>query len=237
MARDQNLMPILLGGAAVYAAYRYGLSSGTRHLDSPKVMPSRRELQLREALPNYGYYGTDFLDTLRGYFPGAAAATPAAAAAIPTGASGASSLAPAAMQDAGTTRMVELSDGAGTFRVYSDGAIEVLSGYANAGRVFKPGDATYDQLVKNLSAVGNNANEIAAMVGLPKYQAAMASPVVATPSGAAATAADVVEGNVVVPFYQHPWFMPAAVVGGAAVLGLAILVVPWDKVFSGSAKS
>ena len=180
---DKNLMPLLLGGAAVYGAYQYGVSSANRHLTQPK-----------EAAMNPSFYGS------------------LGAASLP-----------------GTSEMVQVSDGTGNFMVYSDGAIEVISGYPNAGKVFKPGSAGYDQVVKNLSAVGDNASQIALVLGLPKYQKAMASPEIPTPSSGGAlpaTNADVLEGNITVPFYQKDWFMPVAVASGAAVLAGLILFWP-----------
>ncbi len=78
----------------------------------------------------------------------------------------------------GTSTSEVVSDGGGTFAVWNDGSVEVLSGYPNVGQVFKPGDALYDQVIKNLSSAGNSSHcplNCSTSTGSPRYSPSMSS--------------------------------------------------------------
>lgn len=116
------------------------------------------------------------------------------------------------------TEQLILSDGQGDFGVAPEGAITVLSGYPNVGRVFTPGSASYDQVVKNLSSVGDNRNRLISFLGAARVTTALSSPPLVTADGAQATTADVVA---VVPYRERWWFYPAVTltVTGTLTLG------------------
>jgi len=122
---------------------------------------------------------------------------------------------------------VQVSDSMATCSVRSNGIIEVLSNeYGNEGDIYKPGNATYDQVMKNLMKVAGNQAKIEAIIGKAAVDKSLLAPPVKTPSGVPATMDDVVEGDIVIPFHKQPWFMPAvAGLGAAAVIG-AILFWP-----------
>lgn len=134
----------------------------------------------------------------------------------------------------GAPPYVDVSDGQGQFRVYQGGNIEVLSGYPNAGKVFKPGSSTYDQVVKNLAAVGNNYSAMAPVLTPVKLTQALNTPAIPTQTtGTPASNEDIlVTKDLAIPIYQRDWFMPVAVAGVAAVAAGLILFVPWDKIGS-----
>ena len=127
----------------------------------------------------------------------------------------------------GTSTSEVVSDGGGSFAVYSDGAVEVLSGYPNVGQVFKPGDAVYDQVIKNLSAAPGNAAKIQSTIGITQYDVSISAPPVQSTSGGTATMEDVATQQVVVPFYKQPWFLPATL--GVATLGAVVFILMYEK--------
>lgn len=128
----------------------------------------------------------------------------------------------------GIPEFVDVSDGKATYRVKSNGDIEVLTNeWGNQGKVFKPGKGTYDQVVKNLAYFGSNAGQLAAVLGPIQWSTSMTSPAVKTPTGTGATMQDISEGNVDLAFYQKEWFLPVAVGAGALLLGS--LIVFWPK--------
>jgi hypothetical protein len=120
----------------------------------------------------------------------------------------------------------EVTDGAARFSIRSNGYIEVLSDeYGNKGTVYKPGNATYDQMIKNLSAFSSAQKAtIAKVIGSDKFVAALSSPPVVTSGGRQATA-----GELSPPIYHRPWFMPVVGVS-AVVLGITLVVTqPWKR--------
>lgn len=126
----------------------------------------------------------------------------------------------------GAAPYVDVSDGIGMFRVRDNKRIEVLSGYPNVGKIFKPSDPTYDQVVKNLSAHADNSGKIAAVLGTGEFSRAMTTPPVPTASsGGTQTASlpDIIEGDVSVPFYKHRWVQVAGILGVTALVGGAII--------------
>lgn len=126
---------------------------------------------------------------------------------------------------------VDVSDGKGDFRVYKNGNVEVLSGYPNVGKVFKPGSSTYDQVIKNLEAAGNT-QKIGLMLGPDKLNKALSSPAIPTQTtGTPASNEDIlVTKDLAIPIYKRDWFMPVAVGGAAFVVAGLVLFVPWDKI-------
>jgi hypothetical protein len=118
---------------------------------------------------------------------------------------------------------VIVSDGKGQFLVRSNGRIEVKSGYSNIGKIYTPGDPAHSQMVKALSAVGGNRAKMQAVLDPAVFNKALNAPVVLTPSGTTATAADVAEGQVVIPFYKRSWFIPAAV-GTSALAAIGLII-------------
>lgn len=119
---------------------------------------------------------------------------------------------------------VDVSDGKAQFRVQSNGHIEVLSNeYRNKGKIFKPGDAVYGQVVKNLAAVSGNPDKLVRVLGAPQYTAAMQAPALPSSSGVPATVEDISTGQVQIPIYKRDWFLPA-VVGGGALLAVGVIL-------------
>ena len=126
----------------------------------------------------------------------------------------------------GTSTSEVVSDGGGTFAVWNDGTVEVLSGYPNVGQVFKPGDALYDQVIKNLSSAGNAA-KIKSVIGSTQYEESISAAPVQSTSGGTATMEDVATQQVVVPFYKQPWFLPVTL--GVVTLGIATFILTYEK--------
>lgn len=114
-----------------------------------------------------------------------------------------------------------LSDGVGTFSVRSDGRIEVLSGYPTVGTIYKPGSATYDQVVKNLArARPGNKETIAKVIGAHLFVQAMSTPDLPAATGGGAAPME----ELAVPFYRKTWFVPAVLgVGVVGAIGFILL--------------
>jgi hypothetical protein len=115
----------------------------------------------------------------------------------------------------------------GTFRVKSNKVIEVLTG-PGTGTLFQPGNAVYDQVLKNLMDVGGNRSKIELVLGAGQVAASLASPPVmaAAPSGQPGkkeeTDINKLAGGV--PFYQHKYFWPGVIL---AASGVAVGGIIW----------
>ena len=118
----------------------------------------------------------------------------------------------------GTSDYTDVSDGTGTFRIRSNGRIEVLSGYSNVGTIYAPGTAVYDQMLKNLNT-GANTLKIQAVLGTAALNESLSAPTLISSSGAAPASMEEAMATPI-PFYQQPWFLPTAIgLVTAAVIG------------------
>lgn len=110
--------------------------------------------------------------------------------------------------------MLTLQDGAGwTFVVRTtDGVIQVVNGPSNIGKIYKPTDAVYKQVVANLAAVNPQLPAALAHLTLGELPApGGGKPNPTTPNATGA----VVE----TPIYKRGWFLALAGVAGVALLG------------------
>jgi hypothetical protein len=125
--------------------------------------------------------------------------------------------------DALQIHSADISDGQGTFRVRSNGVIEVLSGYSNVGQVYLPGSAVYDQMVKNLASGANLVSLNAVLGSTAVAKSLSSSPLVSASGGGEATMEETLVTPI--PFYQQSWFWPS-------VIGLAAFATVGGIVYS-----
>lgn len=59
----------------------------------------------------------------------------------------------------GATTSVDVSDGTGMFRVYSDQNVKLLSGYSGAGKIWSPGSSGYNDVIFNLASYSSANRE------------------------------------------------------------------------------
>lgn len=123
--------------------------------------------------------------------------------------------------------ILTLADGSGwTLAVRQvDGIIQVIAGPNNVGRVFRPGDSAYTQVVANLAARHPQ---------LPAYLAHLQLGPLPAPGGGEKSPVTQQEGAVVViPWYKKPLVVAGLVIGGIAMVGggtyVAVRGAPWSR--------
>ncbi len=130
-----------------------------------------------------------------------------------------------------TSSYVDVFDvqGTGPFRVYSDGAVKLMS----TGKTWTPGSSNYDLVVANLNDVSGNGDKMSKVMGHEAHaqavatgrpqQVAQASAPSRTPGGVPALPATVSQAPV--PVFKRVWFWPLVVLTGATAVGGAIYLV------------
>ena len=127
-------------------------------------------------------------------------------------------------ESAGQVNAALLSDGKGNFLVRQNGRIEVKSGYPNVGKIYAPSDAAYPSIIRALGGHSqDNARKIQQVIGVEAFARAMAKPPVPSSSGRPATMDDVAKGDLSIPLYRQPWFLPVSAAGGAIVVAIFLL--------------